>query len=324
MIKQRFRLIVLILLLSHAAFSAAESETAYCKHYAATAVAQQKQNIDNNCGFTGKRWSNDYNGQYQWCLTVRNTISQYENTKREMHLKRCLTRKTSRFSSKNQISFPDACVDPDKQFIPVRNIYSRNHYNEDSSTYQPIIDKKGYIQEDVNDDGVDDYVFIERDSSTLRLAICTSQTDNKPYKRKSTRFRIYSEENPTTEISSQRIQYSDGKLTVTDSYEEHNWGTDSVTGTYVFDPILDDFSLIHFVKTSTSGDGYRSNSFAEYDLVSRRYTIASNCGEYEKGCKNQVEKGTIVLRNSPITLSETPVSLNTQSLTPYEKLLPKK
>ncbi|CAA6811965.1 MAG: Unknown protein [uncultured Thiotrichaceae bacterium] len=304
------------------AYAADEADKNYCQHYATTATDQNKKNIDNNCGYSGARWSSDYNGQYQWCLTVKNTITQHENSERKKLLKSCMTRKTSRFSSKNQITLPQVCIDANKQYIPIRHIYSRNQYNEDSSTYQPIVDKKGYLQKDFNDDGVDDYLFVERDSTHMRLAMCTSQADGKTLKRKSTSFRIHSEENPTTEISAQRIKYKDGKLIVSDSYQEHNWGTDSITSTYVFDPILDDFNLIHFVKTSTSGDGYRSNSFAEYNLVARSYNIASSCGKYEEGCKNHVEKGSITLRNRPITLSETPVSLNVKWLSPYEKLIP--
>lgn len=304
------------------AHAASESEKNYCQHYAATAIEQNKKNIDNNCGYSGARWSSDANGQYQWCLTVKETITQHENSEREKLLNSCMTRKTSRFSSDNQISLPAKCLDANKQFIPIRHIYSRRQYNTESSTYQPISAPNGYIQKDFNDDGVDDYLFVERDSTKMRLAMCTSQAADKSLKRKSTGFRIYSEEKPTTEISAQHIEYKDDKLIINDSYQEHNWGTDSITSTYVFDPILDDFTLIHFVKTSTSGDGYRSNSFAEYDLVTRRYSIASHCGDYEKGCKNQTEQGKIALRNRPITLSETPVSLNVKWLTPYEKLIP--
>lgn len=319
-------LIFTLILLVNLPFAHAteESDKNYCQLYAARAIEQNKQNQENNCGYSGARWSSDYNGQYQWCLTVKDAITQHENSEREQLLEDCLRRKTSRFSRSNQIALPKACLDANKQFIPIRHIYSRGHYNEDSITYQPIIDKKGYLQEDFNDDGVDDYLFMERDSTNIHLAQCTSHADSQTMKRKITGFRIYSEENPTTEISTQRIEYKNGELIINDSYEEHNWGTDSITSTYVFDPALDDFNLIHFVKTSTSGDGYRSNSFAEYDLVNRHYTIASNCGEFEEDCKNHLEKGTIALRNRPITLSETPVSLNVKWLPPYEKLIPTK
>jgi hypothetical protein len=41
-----------------------------CPDYANKAVAQNKENIANTCGFTGGRWSNDFAGHVQWCMTV--------------------------------------------------------------------------------------------------------------------------------------------------------------------------------------------------------------------------------------------------------------
>ena len=38
-----------------------------CSAYAGAAVAENKQNMAQNCGFTGSGWSNDFNAHASWC-----------------------------------------------------------------------------------------------------------------------------------------------------------------------------------------------------------------------------------------------------------------
>lgn len=291
-----------------------------CQSYASKAVAQQQQNLHFGCGYKGKRWSSDLIALRQWCISSTPDLVNRENMLREQALKSCYARNPPGFIANNLAPVPAQCIDRQQNYKPVKRINSRSHYYNNSTSYQPIIDPKGYIEADLNHDSVQDYVFIEQNQKQTRLAFCTSQRLTKQFKRKATRFKIYSEPKPTTEISSQRIEYKQGKLLTTDQYQEHNWGTDSVQGTYTYTPQLDDLALTHFVKTSSSGDGYRSNRFEEYDLVGRRYNISTTCGEFEIGCRNQRKQGRLAV-SRPITITQNPISLSTEELRHYAILL---
>lgn len=54
-----------------------------CNEYAETAVAQNVQNLERHCGFTGPRWSSDYNAHYQWCIKALRESADSENRARE-------------------------------------------------------------------------------------------------------------------------------------------------------------------------------------------------------------------------------------------------
>jgi hypothetical protein len=60
-----------------------------CDDYARTAVSQNEQNLRRRCGFTGSRWSSDYNAHYQWCSTVPWESADLEIRAREDELRRC-------------------------------------------------------------------------------------------------------------------------------------------------------------------------------------------------------------------------------------------
>jgi beta-lactam-binding protein with PASTA domain len=65
-----------------------------CEHYARTAVAQFQQNLANQCGFTGARWSSDYQGHYGWCLTNSQAGAASETQARTEGLNRCIASPT--------------------------------------------------------------------------------------------------------------------------------------------------------------------------------------------------------------------------------------
>ncbi len=60
----------------------------FCASYANTAVIQHINNLENNCGFKGLRWSPLYQGQYKWCLSVREAIASNETKIRNNRLKK--------------------------------------------------------------------------------------------------------------------------------------------------------------------------------------------------------------------------------------------
>ena len=93
-----FNLFLLITLFFSATASAKTSsngDQAYCSQYAQTAVSQYQQNLQQQCGFTGLRWSNNEAGQMQWCLTVRRAITAKENQARQQALEHCNKLKTN-------------------------------------------------------------------------------------------------------------------------------------------------------------------------------------------------------------------------------------
>ena len=57
--------------------------------YAQKAVAQNRENIRMRCGYTGPRWSNDYNGHFNWRLTATQFAADNEARARENDLNRC-------------------------------------------------------------------------------------------------------------------------------------------------------------------------------------------------------------------------------------------
>ncbi len=62
-----------------------------CDAYAQAAVSQQAENLQRNCGFTGKGWSSDFIGHRNWCLTpgVGIMAVSQEDHRRAEQLKTC-------------------------------------------------------------------------------------------------------------------------------------------------------------------------------------------------------------------------------------------
>ncbi|QKK03412.1 MAG: hypothetical protein HND55_12530 [Pseudomonadota bacterium] len=64
-----------------------------CTDYAETAVGQHQENLDRDCGFTGPRWSPDFQGHYAWCLDGDNLerFAPAEQKRRAEALEACST-----------------------------------------------------------------------------------------------------------------------------------------------------------------------------------------------------------------------------------------
>jgi len=60
-----------------------------CDQYARTAVAQNQENTRRRCGYKGARWSNNYQGHYDWCVRVSKGFADSETKAREGGLKKC-------------------------------------------------------------------------------------------------------------------------------------------------------------------------------------------------------------------------------------------
>lgn len=61
-----------------------------CREYAGLALKQNQENIQRRCGFSGPRWSSDFNGHYQWCLKVPQEFAESETrARREALQQKC-------------------------------------------------------------------------------------------------------------------------------------------------------------------------------------------------------------------------------------------
>ncbi len=71
----------------------AEKKQKACNGYANSAVAQNKQNLDKKCGFTGRRWLSDRGAHFDWCMSGENyrTHAPRETSVRTASLQRCST-----------------------------------------------------------------------------------------------------------------------------------------------------------------------------------------------------------------------------------------
>jgi len=94
--------ILIAVLFNSAAF--AKGDQAYCSQYAQTAVKQYQQNLQQQCGYSGLRWSDNKVGQMQWCLTVDEAITANENQVRQRLLDSCRSRKNSNTSRDRSIT----------------------------------------------------------------------------------------------------------------------------------------------------------------------------------------------------------------------------
>ena len=81
--------LTLILLLAFTHGGLLAKEELNCSAYAATAAAQNDQNVMLQCGFTGPRWSSDHSGHFKWCETVTMTDLTAEDNARRSMLAEC-------------------------------------------------------------------------------------------------------------------------------------------------------------------------------------------------------------------------------------------
>ena len=67
-----------------------------CRTYAQRAVAQQQENINRSCGYTGARWHSNYSTHYNWCFANAGRIKRVkqEDMQRKLALMECRQRGT--------------------------------------------------------------------------------------------------------------------------------------------------------------------------------------------------------------------------------------
>ncbi len=190
---------------------------------------------------------------------------------------------------------PSSCKDPQKKYQPISTILSKGAYNTKAQTYQPIISSKGFISTDFDGNDYIDLIFIERHESDIRLISCINS------KRKIMPFKIHETNKADFQTISESIRVDGKSLILSINRHEHNWGSDSETSHYQYHRgkfILEKREII-----SSSGDGMRSDTYAFYDFVKKRFKTSSTCGSLEEGCKPRTLKGRIIPSAISATLS---------------------
>ncbi len=65
----------------------------YCRNYANTAVTQNRENRQYGCGYGGNRWTENYQGHYQWCMGTYPGNAASEDAARSRLLASCRSRR---------------------------------------------------------------------------------------------------------------------------------------------------------------------------------------------------------------------------------------
>lgn len=209
-----------------------------CKHYTNTSVAQNASNIKLGCGFTGLRWSNNWKGQFDWCMTVLDPISGGENEFRKTQLANCKAKKASTSNPKNSPAIPAACHDPSKQYAAVKQV---NHsFRYERKLKSPV--KNGLIRYDYNKDRKPDYVFLETKGETARFAICLSRGNS--YQRRVTDVSFTTAKTGSYFTDEYWMSQSGDLLKLDIENFEHNGGSSGRYISYRFNTATGKFKII--------------------------------------------------------------------------------
>jgi hypothetical protein len=72
-----------------AGFTCKSTPNARCAQYARRAVSLNQENLQRGCRYTGGRWTSDYQGHYNWCLSAPPSAVASETRAREESIKKC-------------------------------------------------------------------------------------------------------------------------------------------------------------------------------------------------------------------------------------------
>jgi hypothetical protein len=214
----------------------------YCKGYASSAVQQFAKSQALGCGFSGPRWNNDYQGQYNWCLTVLEPFAINEEGIRADALKVCQEKQGSGSNPQNQVPVPQVCKDPSKAYTAVRQI--NHHFRYETTVTSPV--QNGLISYDYNRDKKPDYVFLETQGDQSRVAMCFSQGQG--YRRQLTDIKFYSGAGGLGSSNYEISQQGDLLVVRIDEFE-HNAGSSYLKVSYRFDTAIAKFRMV-----DSSGD----------------------------------------------------------------------
>jgi len=209
-----------------------------CKFYANDAVKQNTDNRNLSCGFKGVRWSNDWKGQFNWCMSVLNPSSSIENDFRSDSIKRCKTQKASTTHPKNRPVIPAVCDDPSKQYRAVKQV---NHsFRYERALKSPV--QNGLIRYDYNNDKKSDYVFLETKGEQARVVICLSRGAS--YQRRVTDVSFTTAKDGGFFTDEYSMRQSGDLLLLDIQNFEHNGGSSGRSLSYRFNTSTGKFKII--------------------------------------------------------------------------------
>ena len=208
-----------------------------CQNYAKFGVQQHAKNKQLGCGFNSIRWNNNYQGQFNWCMTVLEPVSNTEYNFRKDSLEKCQAQKGGTNNPKNRPAIPAACNDPSKQYQAVKQI---NHsFRYEKKLTSPV--QNGMIRYDYNRDKRHDYVFLEVKGESARIAVCLSR--NNSYQRHVTDVK-FSASGDGLFSSNYELSQSGDLLNLGIQYFEHNGGSSSRNLSYRYMTATRKFKII--------------------------------------------------------------------------------
>lgn len=263
-----------LLITSYTMPASAETRAEQCALYAATSTEQYRLSKHANCNHSGSRWSSDANGQMKWCMGVRPAITSAETAARATLLTACYAGKADVYNNKSPIILPGACRYNREQYKAVRYIFTRSTYNTPPHSVAPI--PGGLITYDFNKDRKNDYVFVERNPKLkFRTIMCMSSPSG--WKRQPL-WAITADVDNHFSANLTNYSFSNGKLSYSDGYHEHNTGSYSTTSTYSYSIKEKSFLLDTVVSENYSGDGMVENVKTVRDYVKGEIRETVDCG----------------------------------------------
>ena len=121
----------------------------YCTDYVIISIAQYWQSVDEDCGFSGSRWSSDFKLQYDWCLKAHDWVADNETEARDRMLDEC---RAAASVASTDSSTSDLSEELTKQLTEQPNIND----NSDAHEVSPAIDNSPYSHDKTGNVGVGD------------------------------------------------------------------------------------------------------------------------------------------------------------------------
>ena len=235
-----------------------------CKHYTNTSIAQNASNKKLGCGFMGLRWSNNWKGQFDWCMTVLDPVSGGEDEFRKNQLASCKVKKASTSNPKNSPAIPAVCNDPSKQYSAVKQV---NHsFRYERKLKSPV--QNGLIRYDYNKDRKPDYVFLETKGETARVAICLSRGAS--YQRRVTDVSFTTAKDGSFFTDKFSMSHSGDLLNLDIEFFEHNGGSSGRNISYRFNTATGKFKII---KNKADSAGIEMDGFTFPMALPQSYNL---------------------------------------------------
>ena len=93
------------------------TDAAFCTDYVLTSIDQYWRSVDHGCGFSSKRWSENYSEQYEWCLSAHQWVAENEKRERKVLLTECIVKQRASLNTLFLRAIKENNVDKAKQLV---------------------------------------------------------------------------------------------------------------------------------------------------------------------------------------------------------------